>query len=160
MNSDTTLGEAWDYLRNNIDKGVKCPCCTQRVAENPCTITYTMAQGLLKLYKKPRVAIHIKELGISTSGGAFAQLSKWGLIASEKNYDKTKRTSGEWYITDKGERFVRGEIRVPKKIYIFNNKVRRESNELIDFRQAMRNQFDYSEVIGDMLVSNQAILSI
>ena len=142
-----TIAEAKEFLKNNYREGTKCPCCGQRVALNPITITYTMAQGLLTLYNKPRVPIHVRELNISSSGGAFAQLSKWGLIVSENNDDETKRTSGKWYITDKGEQFVRGEITIPKKAFVYNNKVREWSSEKIDFRQAMKGRFNYSEVI-------------
>jgi hypothetical protein len=147
-----TVEEAREFLRLNRVEGTKCPCCYQRVALNPCSITTTMALGLLNLFKLTRdnnEPVHVKDLNISSSGGAFAQLSKWGLIASYVNHDKTKRTSGFWYITQKGEQFVTGQIKVPKKAYIYNNEVKAWDNITVDFKEAIKNNFDYSEVIGE-----------
>src|SRR5258708_6084709 len=45
--------------------------------------------------------------------------------------DKDNPKSGEWLITERGGKFLRGEIAVPKKVMIFRNKVLDHSKELI-----------------------------
>lgn len=163
MNNDNTIQQAKDYLHNNWKKGVKCPCCGQFVRLYEQKITSGMAYCLLDLFKKSLESepVHITNIGnASASGGAFAQLAHWGLIASKKNTDTAKRTSGYWYITEKGKRFVRNEISVPAYMFRFDGRCLGFSERSISIKDALTSKFNYSELMGDLNSIEQNFLPL
>jgi hypothetical protein len=86
----------------------------------------------------------------TVQGGDPAKLRHWGLTERRpgKRHDGASQ-HGWWRITDRGCAFVEGLISVPS-FYLASPKsaVVAMSDELITFREAMRVQFDYDELLS------------
>lgn len=73
----------------------------------------------------------------------------WELLESQvQTKDPARTGSGFWRITPKGERFVRGEIAVPEKIYIYDNLIVERSDETTFIKEALGHKFNYAELMG------------
>ena len=154
-----TVREAKDYLRENWRKGTKCPCCNQNVKLYPRTLNSSMAYGLIILYR-----LHIKhadfnkwfkmneevaKLKIPSSNIEYAKTYYWGLIEERGSEPGKKRTSGLWRLTARGIKFVRKEIEVNKRVYVYNNKVWEYSKDFVSITDALGNKFNYLELINN-----------
>lgn len=145
-----SISEERKRLRSNWEKGTNCLCCGQRVHLYRFKVLDLHVKALAKLYKLSKLEdtyYHISLLNISGGGGDFAQIEKWGLIESEINLDTKKRTSGMWKITPDGIDFLLNKKTIPKYCYIFNKKARRFSEEQIGVHDALREHFDYEEMM-------------
>lgn len=109
-----------------------------------------MARLLIKLMHMPAGYHHVTEISTANTGSQdFSKLRYWGLI-SEKPNDKTdKRTSGLWMITDKGRSFARNEIKVQKRVLIYNGKMQGFSEDHTDIIEALGDKFDYQELMRE-----------
>jgi len=149
-----TLEEAKQYLRDNWELGCRCPCCNQFVKKYKRTITSSMALALIILYKSGDDFIHwgnlIDEKGYSSvvNSGDKSKLVYWGLVEKKPatRYDGSNR-NGFYKITLRGELFVKGEIQVSKHVYLYNDYCYGQSETLIDIKQALKNKFNYYELI-------------
>lgn len=147
-----TIEEARKYLRHNWNDGCKCPACGQHVQLYDYKLFATSAFALIELYKLGNGYHHISEYAEAGKNKQraphFAELRFWGLIEASTNNDITRKASGYWKITAKGEQFVKGEISVPSRILIFNNKFQGFSGKSTNIKisEALGNKFDYSEL--------------
>ena len=145
-----TIEEAKKYLRENMQEGVPCPCCTQMVKIYKRKLTSGMAVALIRLYHESggdtSKYVHITKLG-HLNGGEFAQLKRWNLIEEAINEDTSKRTSGTWAITPKGIKFVKRQIEVPSHLYTFDSKTVGVVDETVDIKTALGRKFNYAEMM-------------
>jgi hypothetical protein len=141
-----TLNEAKQFLRENWERGVRCPCCNRIVKLNPYVIGKGHALVLIEMYKNWREWINVNK-DIKPEGRNFSEAKHWHLIEAMPNDDPTKHTSGIWRLTEEGKQFVRGEITVPAKKYVFNDKVYRTSTKEINIEQALGKKFNYQELM-------------
>lgn len=152
------LKEAKEFLRENWMEGdgVDCPCCSQRVKLYRRNITSSMAAGLIVLYKHktedPNGWVHIPSLVKQNHllTGDFAKLKYWGLIVPKDEIrDDGSNRNGYYKITTDGRLFVEGRLQVEKYKFIFNKKVydTGEVQELIDIHAALKNKFNYNELM-------------
>jgi hypothetical protein len=157
MNYDIPLSEAKAWLRERVQKGAQCPCCNQYAKVYKRKITSSMARGLILMYRHcPVEYIHVNDLNARWrskdgffGGGEFAKLSHWGLIEQmEKDpFDDSKKTSGTWRMTQNGRDFVDEKLLVPRHIFIYNNTVINSSKESQSIREALRDKFNYKELM-------------
>lgn len=136
------------------DKGCECPVCGQFVKVYARTITSTMARQLIyawHMYGDGQL-FHVKHLVMGMSGvGDFPKLEHWGMISQQWHQvgDEGKRTSGLWRITDRGAEFLKGELAVPKYVFLYNAIKRGESvDETITIRDAPGKKFNYVELMA------------
>jgi hypothetical protein len=149
-----TIIEAKQYLRDNFEQGVKCPCCKQNVKLYNRKLHTVMALMLVKLYKLDQIENgyhHISNYMVTKSGtNDFSKLRYWGLVTEKSADDSTiGRTSGYWAITHKGKEFVRGNITVPSHVQLFDGKKYGESDKYITISDALGSKFDYREMMTD-----------
>jgi hypothetical protein len=145
-----TIKEAHEYLNTHVAKGVKCPCCGQFVKLYKRRIVSSAALGLIKLVRMWQTNpdwYHVIDLDVTSSGGEFARLRRFGLIVQKQNTDKTKTNSGYWKPTEKGINFVFKKIKVPKYFLMFNGTGFGFSEEEIDIQQALGKKFNYQELM-------------
>lgn len=146
-----TLADAKEYLRENWQEGIECPCCTQFVKLYPHKLNATAVSDLIRLYnaidRKKDSYAHVREFS-HDRGGAFAKLAHWGLVEAELNEDTKKRTSGMWTVTDLGIGFLIGLTRIPERAYLFNGSCYGTSKTKVSVRQALGNKFDYEELMA------------
>jgi hypothetical protein len=155
MGEPTTIEEGKALLRENFEEGIECPCCGQRVKRYARNLYSTQAYCLIRLYRITELEgedfYHWRKL-IENVGGSlgedFPKLRFWGLIREADTRTLDRNASGYWKITQKGKDFVLGIISVPKKVYIFNNKFRGFSDDTITIQQALKDKFDYRELMG------------
>lgn len=145
-----TIKEVKEYLRENVDKGVRCPCCNQFVKVYKRGINSTMARILIQFYHKGghNEFKHIPTIMPNVNSGDFAKLRYWNLIEEMPNTNEAKRTSGFWKITDSGVAFVEGRLTVAKKAHIYNQKLLRlDDSEKVSIQQTLGKHFNYQELM-------------
>jgi hypothetical protein len=146
MSEATTLAEAKADLRQNWEKGLPCPCCTQFVKLYPHTINSQIAKTLIQMYRLDKEWVHILQ-ELKPSNRMYSLARFWGLIEARGDTGDQK-ASGYWRLTPRGKSFVEGTITVPKHAYIFNDKVYRFDPEQENIREALGHKFSYSELMG------------
>ena|SRR3990167_3420831 len=78
----------------------------------------------------------------------FQKLGYWKIIS------KRPKHSGWWYITDKGKQFMKGEIQVPRRIWVKNKQVVEEDDELVSIiKLDPRWQISRSDYAMDFITS-------
>lgn len=142
------------FSGQKFNKGSKCPCCSQHVKLYKRRLNANMCYYLIQLYRftkhseKGEKYFSVEKIGLNYQlGGDWARLRHWGLIEEMKNHDETKRTSGYWGITEKGKEFVNMQIKVPEKLLINNNQVHGFEGKEIDLKQALKNKFNYAQLM-------------
>lgn len=142
-----------DLLANNQ---ARCPCCKRMARISKRKIHTSIALMLIKLYHvqfvKPHLGmrpgwIHLEDFKSErTSGNDFSIVKLWGLATPKPaGYEEDKRSSGYWRLTSLGKAFVLGEIRIPRTLEVFDNKVFRKSPETVDIKMALKDNFSYYE---------------
>ncbi len=145
-----TVSEVKEFIKLNSEKGTHCPCCGQFVKVYKRKFNTVMVRGLISLYKLGPGYHHVRDIikGISSTGtNDFSKLRYYGLIQEQCNTDSTKRTSGNWKITPKGELFVLNKISLPKYVFIYNANIEGFSEEFVTIEQALDNKFNYNELM-------------
>lgn len=154
-----TVDEAQKWLRARLREGEKCPCCTQFAKVYRRKIHAAMAYGLIRFYQiakgtKEYVSItQTREYNFRVAlRGDFAKLSYWGLIEEMPKDPKNKvqRTSGIWRLTQTGINFVRGDIRIPKYVKIYDGRRMGFDgvDEDVSIRDCLGKKFSYSELMA------------
>ena len=149
-----TLKEAKQFLRENWQKGVDCPCCTQFVKLYNRKLNSGMAITLIRMHQHDRNKwINVKDFLREHkfhNNHDWTLLRHWGLIEERvgKPMDGSK-SLGEWRMTYKGNQFILNRIRVPKRILLYNNKFRGFDDETTNITEALGNKFDYDELMSN-----------
>lgn len=148
---DTTLGEAKEWLRERLDGGAKCPCCTQFAKVYKRTITSACAVALIKMYRAARLEwCYVPEVVGRPFDGDLGKLAFWGLVleSSEPRSDGGRR--GTWRVTPDGERFIHGTLSLPKYAHIYDSRQVKPmfSGPLIGVEDALGDKFDLRELMS------------
>ncbi len=148
-----TLRRARLELLEKLNKGSTCPCCGQLARRYRRKFTSTMARVLIELYaknvEKPDTFWHKKSLKYHDGAGDLGKMKHWGLTEPEpgKNEDSGSPHRGFWRITAKGNRFVRGGIRIPRHVLIYDGHREGFSSDSTHIREAVGDAFDYDELM-------------
>jgi hypothetical protein len=153
FNPTTPLGEAQQWLRERLDQGAPCPCCTQRAQRYRRKLNSSAIYGLIQMYRA-----HGMNWGhapttstVSRVGGELARCRYWNLIqeATEKRDDGGR--AGWWRITPHGEEFLRNQIRVASHAFIYDNRLQKlDFTNLVSCREALGRKFDYDELMAGL----------
>lgn len=147
-----TIEEAKAYLRENLEKGVSCPCCKQLVKQYDYSLNVSIAHVLIQMYHLHREGqewVHVNTEVKKSSGGYFSLAKHWDLIKQKMlNENEDKRVSGYWKLTTKGTAFVENRITVPKQVVMYDGRILAFSDENISIGQALGKKFSYSELMG------------
>lgn len=158
MDDNQTTAQVKEYLEENRDAGVSCPCCGQFVKVYRRSITSGMAHFLICAYKYCRTIgvsqFRVKDvikwagLPVTHGGGDDSKLRYWGLI---RQIDIERDVEGKkmfYVITADGVSFVNRKKMVQKYCQVYNNEVLRYSGEFVTIEQSLKNKFDYYELMG------------
>jgi hypothetical protein len=158
IDDKATVEEARKWVSDRISFGVRCPCCDQFAKVYRRTMTAAMAQALVSMYRIAERAdewVHVPStLGPTHNaarGGDFAKLRYWGLVREsdgEVIIDGDKKSSGFWKITPQGQAFVRGQVRVPRHIFLYDSVFLRYSDDTIDITEALATSFSYTDLMS------------
>ena len=143
-----TIQEARARLLIEREKGVggTCPCCDQRVKLYGWTLLSSMVVALAYLVKVSGVdrrPVHMNSDSVPTyvkGARSFPKLVHWGLIEPGER--------GFWRPTELADQFLRGEVQVPRRVFIYNNTRVGVSDNLCDVNDAIGERFDYEEMVS------------
>ena len=159
--SFTTLADAIGWIVENRNDGAECPCCGQLAKVYRRSITGSMAYVLILIdrhFQTETDWLHVPTyLGrvaggtAATRGGDWAKLVHWGLLVEcDAVRDDGSDRAGYYKITDLGKQFVRGDVRVPKYVYLYDGArmVRSASEDpVVSIRDALKETFNYDDLM-------------
>ena len=145
----TTIVDGRQFIAANRKKSCDCPCCGQYTKEYGRSLHASMARVLVALHKyfvaDPVVTwLHVSTFPVNGQfnvNGDYNYLRHWGLLQPHPGY------SGIWHVADLGHQFVRGEVRVPKRVFLFNNERVGAGDKTISIQEALGNKFDYDALM-------------
>lgn len=143
-----SLATARQWLRDRIEEGERCPCCSQFAKVYRRKIHATMARDLIMLYRKFQTAswFHLSEhVG---HPGDFAKLRYWNLVVEQPTLRPDGGRAGWWLITAAGAVWVGGSGTVPLYAHIYDGRLLRLSGPDVTIRDALGTRFDYAELMG------------
>lgn len=116
-----------------------CRSCGSSLRGRWERLTPGLCRTLIKFYAgicaKGKNELHLKELDLSNSEyNNFQKLRYFALAA------KIEHRPGWWLLTWKGRGFVRNELRVHQRVYIFQNQIRERSRETVSIAEALRTE--------------------
>jgi hypothetical protein len=123
----TTLDEVQDEFLNKLFDGdqVRCPCCERDAKLHARQIYSTITRQLVMAYRKFGLEFgyiaDLKDVGFI--GGDYAKLRYWGLVEEEDKVRSDGGRAGCWRVTEKGEQWINGEIKVPKFALIYDGEL-------------------------------------
>jgi hypothetical protein len=118
-----------------------------------------MAYGLILLYRRDKELmggqyIHIENYFKSIPNlpasvrGDLAKLRFWGFLTQKKGDKEDGNPNNGFYrITDTGKSFVENKMVTYSHVNIYNNKVLGTSTKTITIKAALKNKFNYDEIV-------------
>ncbi len=124
-----------------------CEYCGASLNEHKHSLSKALVQGLIKLSETEN-PINIKELNLTRNQwDNFQKLRYWDLVSKHQT-PEGKRVGGTWFITDRGTRFLNGNLAVSKSVWTYRGeRVRFEGDgiEVTDVIEGYRHRRDYAE---------------
>ena len=148
---DWSLKDAKDWLRERLEEGAHCPCCTQwsKIYKRP--IHASMARDLIRSYRAVGAGawFHLPDLPGGMKGGDFGKLRYWQLTEEEIEVRRADGgRSGYWRITPLGERWIQTQAVVRKYAHIYDGQCHRLSGPNVTIIEALGEKFDYRTLMG------------
>lgn len=146
---DLPLYEHKEWLREHLDDGARCPCCTQLAKVYRRRINSGMARALIHQYKTVgKDYAHTTKLCAQYTHEA-AQLAWWGLISDEGGRREDGGRSGWWRITEAGLLFVQHAILVPKYARVYDGRLLSlDDSKTVSIIECLGARFDYRELMA------------
>lgn len=149
-----TLRAARDWLREQLDEGAHCPCCTQYAKVYRWSLYGTAIRALALFYRLGGTTqfVHSRDLkGYGHAGqGDASRLRNWGLLEEETSRRQDGGRSGYWRVTARGEAFLHGRISVPKYLHVYNNRVLKHSGPDVGVRDVLGTRFNYDDLMAGL----------
>lgn len=163
----TSLLDARNAIKPHVlGVGVICPCCNQLVRIIQKDLTGSIVYVAILLHRhfvEDQNWLHVADylstmakIGSAVRGGEWSKLRYWGLLEAKPDgvkvdaKDASKR-SGYYRMTEKGHQFVRGEIKIPKSIMLYNDQHLGFGKEEVTVQEALGKEFNYSELMAGNL---------
>lgn len=143
------LGEVREWLREQASgKGAPCPCCTQFTKVYRRILNAGMAQSLGRMYQA--AGTDWQHVPTTTVGGSREEgkLRYWGLV-EEADERQGGQRAGWWRVTETGEAFLKGEIRLPRWALVFDSRcLGLDDQKMVSIHDVLGDQFNYSDLMG------------
>lgn len=116
-----------------------------------------MAKALLLIYKISNKVnfdhIHVqdefKKLGINAISIEYNKLHHWDLIRPRKGENPSgANRSGWWKLTPLGISFAKGGSKINESVFVYDAKVCGRTGPEIRITDAIKNKFDYFDLMG------------
>lgn len=135
-----TLGEARQWLRERVIDGAECPVCKQTAKVYPRRLNKGMLNSLAAIYRAGGLR-WVDVTTLNAKNREHNKLAYWMLVEAHPE----KR--GLWRITERGIQFLRGQIRVPQHVNVYNNTVLGFSTVMISASDVIEG-FDFAELMA------------
>lgn len=145
-----TLGEARDELRELVDEGAQCPCCTQRAKVYPRKIHATMAMSLVVLVRdsQPGEWVHLPTKFHRRAAADVPKLAYWGLLEEEKVRRPDGGRAGYWRVTELGRAFATRQTNLPRIARVYDGRcLGLVDDEMVSIVDCLSDRFDYDELM-------------
>lgn len=146
-----TLAEARDKLRELVESGHPCPCCTQFAKVYRRRVNSSMAVGLIAMYRAfgtefGYVQTLRRERG-ATDNREESKLRYWGLVEEEIVLRPDGGRAGFWRVTPLGEAWVLHRSTIPKYARIYNGRCLGTLGGPVTIVDALGSKFNYRELM-------------
>lgn len=153
FSDEMTLRDARNKLRELVDDGYACPCCTQFAKVYRRKVNSSMARGLIAAYHA-----HGREYGYlqdvrrvhgQTDNREESKLRYWGLMEEEADIRRDDGgRAGWWRVTERGETWALGTISIPKYARIYDGRLLNlVPGEQVTILDALGDRFNYRELM-------------
>lgn len=162
----TTILEARERVKSNArGAGVICPCCMQLVQILFREMTPSMAYVAILLHRhfsveKESSWLHVSsylsgmaKLGVPVRGGDWSSLAYWGILEERPPLKATEKVTkeaarpGQYKMTEKGHKFVKGEIKVPSGIFLYCDNFLGFGKKEVDIKEVLGHTHEYDELM-------------
>ncbi len=141
------------FVTEHAEDGADCPACGRwtKIYDHR-TIHASMASQLIRLY---RLAIDTEDgwvhvpSAIRNQGGDLVKARWWGLLVERPQRPGATRTSGYWHLTELGERYVLGQVTVPRWARVYGNELLGLHGPPRTVLDALGTRFDYRQLMDD-----------
>ena len=170
MIGNDELNEATAILRGawrqtTEHKGGYCAVCDRWGKINTLPLTGSLVKALMWLHREHASSgemwINIPERAprYVMRSYAISTLKHWNLVAQRYAPPPTKeeikagaprktKTSGMWQITSHGIDFLNEAVKVPKKLFVYNDTRVGASDDLVTARECFEEEFNYDEMMA------------
>lgn len=145
-----SLTEAKDWLRERVEEGAHCPCCTQMAKVYKRRINATMAKTLITLYRYSAVGEFVHAPSLPGDTHECSQLVWWNLIEEEADHHREDGgRAGWWRVTALGRRFVDGEIALPSHARVYDGRcLALVPKKYLTIQDCLGHKFDLRELLA------------
>lgn len=147
---DWPLGLARAWLRDRVEDGARCPCCTQFAKVYYRKVNASMVRGLVAIYGQRNHDdgfAHLPTLGLGHLGGEAARMSYWNLVEEEPVVREDGGRAGWWRITVLGVDWLHSRTAVPTYARIYDGRLLALTGEPCWVADAVREKFDLTELM-------------
>lgn len=156
MENEKTLNEAKQFLRENINNGVDCPCCGQMVKLYKRKLTSTMVFCLIQFKKHMdrngnefhRYISILDQMKLTPSQRSDWQKLVYFKLIEPETTERGNVRSGFYRMTQIGIDFVNHKTRVPEFVNVYDGKVFGFSENKINISKALDQKFNYLELMS------------
>jgi len=154
----TILAEVKEYLRENLNDGCICPACKQNVKMYKRKLSATMAYCMIIFVKHCRKNNEfgfvnfnkiLNDLNITPAQRAdWQKLTYFNLITPETT-TKGDPKNGFYRVNQIGFDFVEKNMQVPESCNVYNGKLYGFSMEQTNIKMALKNKFNFQELMNN-----------
>jgi hypothetical protein len=146
----TTLEEAREWLRERVDKGAKCPCCTQLAKVYKRSVHASMARALILMYRAGGALdfVHAPTVTRRDSNTETGKLAYWGLLVEADAEREDGGRAGFYKVTQLGVDFVEGRATIPKYAHTYDGRCLGFSGAQVTIYDALGKRFDYRALMA------------
>lgn len=110
-------------------KNTVCPTCGAKTVEHKHGLANGIRTALAKLYETHGCDfVSLSEVGLTRSQwDNFQKLRYWDLVEKHPSGEK----SGQWRVTDHGERWLTGRVTVPRNVWTYRGERTRFDGQLV-----------------------------
>lgn len=143
-----TLEEARNALRELVEEGYKCPCCTQQAKVYRRKCHATMAATAIKLWRAGGGTEFVHTPSLPGDTHEASQLSWWGLAEEELTHREDGGRAGYWRLTALGIAWVTRQTTIPKYARVYDGRCLGLTGKAVSIEDALASKFHYRELMS------------
>jgi len=150
-----TLSVARDWLQDNLNDGVRCPCCDKFARRYRRKFNATMSRSLIWLVREWQASgetwVDVPKIAPRTivRSNQLPTIRWWGMAERPVNTDNPDlKHSGLWRPTEKGVSFALRQIKVPSTAITYDGNVESLEGDLVSIEDSLGVKFCYADLMS------------